>query len=147
VPILTSVHYDMRRFLALFALVALGACGTEIDQSTRPNNVAGVYHLVSLGGTVLPATIRADSVNLQVLEGTLTLGTDGSWEETLSINAQSAGVTQVQAVTTFGSWNNVRPNAYISFFDRVNNYQFTGTASGATIVLTTVEGGEMIYRH
>ena len=144
--ILTSVHNEMRRFLALFALAALGACGTEIDQSTRPNNVAGSYHLVSFGGIVLPASVRSDSVSVEVLEGTLELGTDGQWTETVSSKVQSAGMTQVQAVTTFGSWNNIRPSAYISFFDKVNNYGFSGTASGATIVLNTVSGEQLIYR-
>jgi hypothetical protein len=136
----------MRRFFALLALAALGACSSEIDQSTRPDNVAGSYHLVSYGGTILPATIRADSVNLQVLDGTLTLASDGEWSEVLSIQARSGGVTQVQAITTFGSWNNIRQFAYISFFDKLNNYQFSGTASGATVVLNTVNGDQLVYR-
>ncbi len=136
----------MRRILALLAFAALGACSSEIDQSTRPDNVAGVYHLVSFGGTILPATIRADSVNLQVLDGTLTLASDGEWSEVLSIQARSGGVTQVQAVITFGSWNNIRQFAYISFFDKANNYQFSGTASGATVVLNTINGDQLVYR-
>jgi hypothetical protein len=136
----------MRRFLALLALVALGACSQEIDQSTRPDNIVGSYHLVSFGGTVLPATIRADSVNLQVLDGTLILASDGQWSETVSVQVRSGGTTQVQAVTTFGSWNNVREFAYISFFDMTNNYQFSGTASGATVVLNTVNGDQLVYR-
>lgn len=136
----------MRRFLALLALAALGACSSEIDQSTRPDNVAGSYSLVSYGGTILPATIRADSVNLQVIDGTLTLSTDGEWSEVLSIQARAAGVTQVQATTTFGSWNNIRAFAYISFFDKLNNYQFSGTAAGATIVLNTINGDQLVYR-
>ncbi len=136
----------MRRILALLALTALGACSSEIDQSTRPVNVAGVYHLVSFGGTILPATIRADSVNLQVLDGTLTLASDGEWSEVLSVQARSGGVTQVQAVTTFGSWNNIRQFAYISFFDKANNYQFSGTASGATVVVNTLNGDQLVYR-
>jgi hypothetical protein len=136
----------MRRFLALLAIVALGACNQEIDQSTRPDNIVGSYHLVSFGGTILPATIRADSVNLQVLDGTLTLASDGQWSETISLQVRSAGATQVQAVTSFGNWNNIREVAYISFFDKANNYQFSGTASGATIVLNTVNGEQLVYR-
>jgi hypothetical protein len=136
----------MRRFLALFALAAVSACSSEIDQSTRPNNIVGSYQLVSFGGTVLPATIRADSVNLQVIDGTLTLASDGAWSEVISVQSRAGGVTQVLATTTFGSWNNVRPTAYISFFDRVNSYQFSGTASGGTVVLNTVNGEQLVYR-
>ena len=136
----------MKRFFALLAFAALGACGTEIDQSTRPDNIVGAYHLVTYGGNALPATIRADSVNRQVLDGTLSLSSDGQWSEVLSVKVSSGGVTQVQAITTFGSWNNIRQFAYISFFDMANNYQFSGTASGATIVLNTVNGDQLIYR-
>ncbi|MEO8333402.1 MAG: hypothetical protein ABI664_00420 [bacterium] len=136
----------MRRLFALLALVALGACTNEIDQSTRPDNIVGSYHLLSYGGTILPATIRADSVNLQVIDGTLILAADGAWSETLSVQSSFAGVMQVQPATTFGNWNNIRQFAYISFFDKLNNYQFSGTASGATIVLNTVNGDQLVYR-
>jgi hypothetical protein len=136
----------MRRFLALLALTALSACSEEIDQSTRPENIVGSYQLVTWGGATLPATIEADSVNLQVLDGTLTLTPDGSWTESLSVKASFGGVTQVEAETSFGSWNNIREFAYISFYDHANNYQFSGTASGATIVLTTVNGDQLVYR-
>jgi hypothetical protein len=136
----------MRRYLALLAFAALGACNSEIDQSTRPDNIVGSYQLLSFGGTTLPATIRADSINLQVIEGTLTLASDGAWSEVISLQVRAGGMTQVQAITTFGSWNNVRPTAYISFFDKVNSYQFSGTASGGTVVLNTVNGEELVYR-
>ncbi|MEO5817569.1 MAG: hypothetical protein ABIT20_20035 [Gemmatimonadaceae bacterium] len=136
----------MRRFLALLALTALSACSQEIDQSTRPENIVGEYHLVTYGGTVLPATVRSDSVTLQVLDGTLILSSDGAWSEALSVKAIFGGVTQVQAFTGSGSWNNIREFAYISFYDHANNYQFSGTASGATIVLTNVNGDQLVYR-
>jgi hypothetical protein len=136
----------MRRFLALLAVTALCACTNEIDQSTRPDNIVGTYHLQSWGGIPLPTVIRADSVTEQVLDGELILASDGSWSEVLSVEVTSAGVTQTQAVTTFGSWNNIREFAFISFFDKANNYQFTGTAAGATVVVNTVDGAQLVYR-
>ena len=136
----------MKRFFALAAVAILCACNNEIDQSTRPDNLVGAYHLVSFGGTVLPATIRADSVNEQVVDGELILASDGSWSEVVSIQVAAGGVTQTQAVSSFGSWNNVRQFAYISFFDKSNNYQFSGTAAGSTVVLTTVNGDQLLYR-
>jgi hypothetical protein len=136
----------MRRIFALLALAVLGACSQEIDQSTRPDNIVGTYHLVTYGGTTLPATIRADSVNLQLLDGTLIIASDGQWSETVSIQARFRGATQVDSETSFGSWNIIRDFAYISFFDKVNNYQFSGTASGATVVLNNVDGTQLVYR-
>jgi hypothetical protein len=136
----------MRRFLALLALTALSACSEEIDQSTRPDNIVGSYHLVTWGGATLPATIQSDSVNVQVLDGTLTLSSDGAWAESLSVKASFGGAAQVEAETSFGSWNNIREFAYISFYDHANNYQFSGTASGGTIVLNTVSGEQLVYR-
>jgi hypothetical protein len=137
----------MRRFFALVAVVVLSACTNEIDQSTRPDNIVGTYNLVSWSGALLPATVRADSLaTSKVLDGQLVLTADGQWTETVSIQATAAGVTQVQAVTSFGSWNNIREVAYISFYDLLNLYQFTGTAAGNTIVLVTVGGDQLVYR-
>ena len=135
----------MKRFFVLLALVALSACNNEIDQSTRPDNIVGSYHLVTWGGRALPATIRSDSVVVQVLDGTLVLASDHEWSETISVKTTRNGNTQVDAVTSFGSWNNIRPSAYIAFNDKVNLYQFSGTAAGSTIVLNTVAGDELVY--
>ena len=47
----------MRRFFALLAVAALSAsagCTSEIDQSTRPENLVGTYHLVSWGSVLAP---------------------------------------------------------------------------------------------
>ena len=77
---------------------------------------------------MLPATIRADSVNLQVIEGTLTtcygrlVGGDVEHQcagRRCDAGAGSDDVRQLEQIVQ---------TAYISFYDRVNNYQFTGTA-------------------
>jgi hypothetical protein len=136
----------MRRFFALVALTALCACGNEIDQSTRPDNVAGTYQLLSWGGVPLPATLQADAVNVQVTKGELILGSDGTWSEVLTLQVATSGGSQPQEVSSFGNWNNIRQFAYISFFDRQNNYQFSGTAAGGTVILTTVNGDQLVYR-
>ena len=135
----------MKRFLALAALAVLAACHNEIDQSTRPENIVGSYHLVTWGGRQLPTTIRSDSVVTQVLDGQLVLASDHAWSETISVKTTFKGTSQTQAVTSFGSWNNIRPSAYISFNDKLKLYQFSGTAAGNTIVLNTVAGDELVY--
>ena len=135
----------MKRILALVACVALAACNNEIDQSTRPDNIVGSYHLVTWGGRQLPTTIRSDSVVVQVLDGELVLASDHAWSETISVKTTFKGTSQTQPITTFGSWNNIRPSAYIAFNDKLNLYQFSGTAAGSTIVLNTVAGDELVY--
>lgn len=136
----------MRRILALAALVVLAACSNEIDQSTRPSNIVGTYQLASYGGTTLPVVIRSDSVKLEVLSGQLILTADGQWSETLGIRASFKGNTNVDNAISAGTWSNVRDYAYISFYDKVNGYPFSGTAAGGTVVLNTVNGEQLVYR-
>ena len=40
----------------------------------------------------------------------------------------------------------MREFAFISFYDKVNLYSFSGTASGNTVILTTVNGDQLVYR-
>jgi hypothetical protein len=136
----------MRRFLALAALVVLGACNNEIDQSTRPDNLVGTYKLVSWAGTPLPVTIRADSVRVEVLSGQLVLTSAREWSETLSLKGTYKGNSQIDAHLGAGTWSNVRDFADMSFYDKVNDYAFSGTAAGGTVVLTNVNGDQLVYR-
>ena len=136
----------MRRLLALAALVFATACNNEIDQSTRPDQLTGTYHLVTYGGTALPVVVRSDSVRLEVLSGQLTVTGDGQWSEALGVKSSFKGNTNVDNIISAGTWSNVREIAYISFYDKVNGYSFSGTASGGTIVLNTVGGDQLVYR-
>ena len=136
----------MRRILALAALLLTSACSNEIDQSTRPQNLVGEYQLVTFGGRPLPVVVRNDSVKVEILSGQLLINPDASWSEALSIKTSFKGNTSVDNDIAAGSWNNVRPSAYMSFYDKVNGYTFSGTGSGNTIVLNTVNGDQMVYR-
>ncbi len=136
----------MRRLLALAAVLLLAACNNEIDQSTRPDNLTGTYKLVTYGGTLLPVAIRSDSVKMEVLSGQLIINPDGTWSEAIGIKTSFKGNSSVDNVITAGSWSNVRPLAYMSFYDKVNGYSFSGTGSGGTIVLNTVAGDQLVYR-
>ena len=136
----------MRRFAALLALTILGACAYEIDESTRPENVAGTYLLVTYGGVALPATLRKDTVTVQVLAGTLALTPDGSWTEAITFKSTTGTVSRTVFDKGAGSWTIVREIAYLAFTDKLNGYRFSGTASGRTIVLQSSSGAEMVYR-
>ncbi|CAN5903990.1 hypothetical protein BH11GEM1_BH11GEM1_27770 [soil metagenome] len=137
----------MRRLAALLGLAALAACSTDIDQSTRPDNLAGTYHLVSLAGAPLPAATTIDTVSAQLVSGDLVLTADGMWTETLSLTTASpTGVKQLLTSSGAGTWVILRDFAYIAFTDRINAYSFSGIGSGNMVVLKTVGGQEMVYR-
>ena len=136
----------MRRFAALLALTFLWACTDEIDESTRPENIVGTYRLVTYGGSTLPTTRLVNTVAVQVLAGDLTLTADRNWTEALTLKTTTGGASQTFIEKGAGSWAIVREFAYISFNDKLNAFQFSGTASGRTIVLQSAGGAEMVYR-
>jgi hypothetical protein len=136
----------MRRLLALAALLVTGACTNEIDQSTRPINLSGVYNLVSYRGEPLPVVVRNDSVKKEILSGQFTIDADKLWSETLRVRTTFKGSSSIEFVLSAGSWSSVREIAYMSFYDRVNNYAFSGLAAGGSVVMTTVTGEQLIYR-
>ena len=137
----------MRRIASLLALVALTACSTDIDQSTRPDNIAGTYHLASLGGAPLPARTTIDSTTVQLVSGELVMTANGKWTEALAFTTlSSTGVKQATTSSGAGTWVILRDQAYIAFVDRLNAYWFSGVGSGNMIVLETVGGQRMVYR-
>ena len=137
----------MRRPLALIALLVLAACTNEIDQSTRPQNIIGSYHLLSYGGKTLPATIRADSLTVVVQAGTLVLNADRTWTESVDMTTSLRGtIIRSGSVGGAGTWAQVRQFAYLVFNDTVNGYQFSGLAAGGDVVLDNVGGEQLIYR-
>ena len=137
----------MRRLAAILGLAALTACNTDIDQSTRPDNIAGTYHLATLGGTPLPAATTVDSISAQLVSGELVLAVDGTWAESLTLTTVSpTGVKQTATSSGAGTWIILRDQAYIAFMDRLNAYSFSGVGSGNMIVLETTGGQQMVYR-
>ena len=137
----------MRRLAALLGLAALAACNTDIDQSTRPDFLAGTYHLVSLAGAPLPAPTTIDTVPAQLVSGGLVLRANGTWTETLFLTTASpAGVKKFVTSSGAGSWVILRDFAYIAFTDQTNAYSFSGIASGNMVVIKTAGGQEMVYR-
>ena len=136
----------MRRYAMVVALTILGACTNDIDQSTRPENVAGTYQLATYAGAVLPATRQVGTLTVRVVSGELILSTDRTWTETLTLRPTTPTTSQTFTELGAGTWNIIREYAYIAFTDTRNAYQFSGVASGRTIVLQSADGAEMIYR-
>ena len=136
----------LKRSAAVAVLAILGACTNDIDQSTRPDNVAGTYHLSTYAGAALPTTRQVDTLTVQVVSGELILGTDYTWTEALTLRPTTSTTSQTFTELGAGTWNIIRDYAYIAFTDKKNAYQFSGVASGRTIVLQSANGAQMIYR-
>jgi hypothetical protein len=136
----------MRRIAALLAVVFLAACTREIEQSTRPDTVAGTYQLRAYGGRSLPALVSADSSGTwEVVSGELVIATDQSWSETVNFRLTKGATVQNSTFGTSGSWVFLRDYAYMVFNDKVDNTQFTGTAAGGTITLELLTGNALVY--
>ena len=137
----------MRRIACLLVLVTFAACTTDVDESTRPDKIAGTYHLATMGGAPLPVPTRIDTTSFQVQAGELVMTAGGTWTESLDVTTLSpTGVQQAFKSTGEGTWVILRDQAYIAFMDRRNAYSFSGVGSGSMIVLQTKGGQQMVYR-
>ena len=137
----------MRRIAALLAVVFLAACTREIDQSTRPDTVAGTYQLRTYGGRSLPTLVSTDSAGTwEVVGGSLVIAADQSWSETVEYRLTKGAVSQLSTFGSSGSWAFMPEYAYMMFNDKVDNYQFTGTAAGGTVTLQMVNGNYLIFQ-
>jgi hypothetical protein len=136
----------MRRIAALLAVVLLGACTHEIDQSTRPASVTGTYQLHTYGGRSLPVVVSTDASGVwEIVSGQLIIGNDQSWSETVDYRVTKGTKVVTTSVGSSGSWTFMRDFAYMMFNDKVYNYQFTGTAAGGSVTLDLVDGNALVY--
>ena len=136
----------MRRIAALLAVVFLAACTREIEQSTRPETVMGTYQLSTYGGRSLPALVSSDTAGVwEVVGGELVIGSDQSWSETLNFRLTKGTKIQPASYGSSGSWVFLRDYAFMVFNDKVDNYQFSGTAAGGTVRLELVNGNSLVY--
>jgi hypothetical protein len=136
----------MRRYAALLAVVFLAACQTEIEQSTRPNSVAGSYQLRSYGGRSLPALVSSDSSGvLEITGGNLVIGADQSWSQTQDYRLTKGTKVQPASVGSSGSWVFLRDYAFMLFNDKVYNYQFSGTVAGRSVTLDLDNGSSLVF--
>jgi hypothetical protein len=137
----------MRRFALLVGIaLATASCTNEIDQSTRPDVVAGTYTLVSYGGA-LPATIGTDaSGTAQVVAGELVMSNDRTWVQTFTVSVTNGAASQTFLTSSEGTWAIIREQAYVNFNDKTNGYQFSGVAAGGQVTMYTQSGRQVIYR-
>lgn len=137
----------VRALVPALLLAALVGCSDEIEQSTRPDNVIGSYVAVTYQGRALPARVAGDSASADsLLASTLTLTADHRYSGTTTARSVRAGRASTRVVEESGSWALDPARALISFYDRVNGYQYGGIAAGGTLTVYFTNDARIVYR-
>ena len=131
----------MRAFISqtsrvLFAttLCVLAACGS--DSGTNPNNAAidGTYTLQTVNGSPLPFTIQSGANSLTLTKDVLTVGSNGSWTESIDYTETFNGQTSSGTDADGGSWT--RAGSSVTFYSNVTSGNaYTGTFSNDMLTL------------
>ena len=109
----------MHRIALLAALVALAACNND---ATSPSvSLVGTYSLRTVNGNPLPYTFSNGSV---LVSDQLTLNSDNSYVDLATFSNGSSAAEQ-------GFWSS--NNNVITFDDRTDGIQYTGSLSGSVL--------------
>lgn len=121
----------MRKLIALVALMATAACGS--DSPTNPNNasIAGTYSLTQINGNPLPFTLQSGTTTVVVLSDVMTVADGGTWSENGTYRVTQNGSTSTQTLADGGTWT--RAGSGVSFYSTsqaATSYEGTFTGSG-----------------
>jgi hypothetical protein len=129
----------MRRLVLAAVAMLLVACGG--DKATGPNGVTGNYTLRTVNGASLPATFYQDDVEKdQLFDGNISLSADNSWTGSLSVDAKAipSGVSLFHGPVPVSGTYSLTASS-ITVTDGVHGLSFTGTVSGGTMTLSTID--------
>lgn len=126
----------MRRFpkawVAVALLVAAGACGS--DDSTSPTiGASGTWSLQTINGTALPVTIGSGSQAVSVIASTLTISSNGNYNEVVTL--RPLGATSNTTFTEIGTWSFA--NGVVTFNDQTDGVTYTGAITGNSLTENT----------
>ena len=136
----------MRRIVLLLAAVGAIACAKD---STSPNlvtqGVAGVYGIATVNGQALPTLLgQNDTAKAELLSGSITLGTDSSFADVVSVRVTVPSGVTVQGDTIRGIYSMVGTTLVFEPSDGSGAYFLTVTD---THTLTEDDPGFLIvYR-
>jgi hypothetical protein len=92
----------MRVTLAALVLVAAVGCS---DSSTGPRTITGTYPLLNINGDALPALIdQSTNYTLEVTEGTISLGSNGTFTDSYTLRENDAGTIRTVTIPCSGNW-------------------------------------------
>ena len=126
----------MRRFpkawVAVALLIAAGACGS--DDSTSPAiGASGTWSLQTINGTALPTTIGSGSTAVSVIASTLTISSNGNYNEVVTL--RPLGATSNTTFTEIGTWSFA--NGVVTFNDQTDGVTYTGAITGNSLTENT----------
>lgn len=90
----------LRKQIAALSLCAILVNSLACHELTAPSPYAGVYALVSVGGTPVPAPW----IGAKVVSSTITLGNDGSYTRRVADTVYSGGSAQFIRTVERGRW-------------------------------------------
>lgn len=121
----------MRRLIALFAFLAVAACGGDSATNSLSSSIAGTYTLRSVNGAVLPYVEVVDNFKLELLSQTLTLTEGGSF------NTQGTIRTTVNTQVSTTNFSDT------GTYTRSGNALTLRTTSDSSTVTGTIAGGSL----
>jgi len=113
-------------------LVAAVACGS--DDSTSPVlGASGTWSLQTINGTALPVTIGSGSQAVSVISSTLTISSNGNYNEVVTLRPLGAASNTI--FTEIGTWSFT--NGVVTFNDQTDGITYTGSISGNSLTENT----------
>lgn len=97
----------MRKLIALIALAAAAACGSDTSTPSEPlvESLAGVYTLQTMNGSALPYTIAVSSTTTVIIDSDVLTMTDaGVWSETVLYREVESGTSTNATDEYEGTW-------------------------------------------
>lgn len=116
------------------------------DNSTNPStaDISGTYSLQSVGGTAIPYTFQSSGSTVTLTSDILTVGSDGTWSETVNYQQVANGQTTTNSVNDGGTWT--RSGTSVSFYSQTNGIvAYTGTYSTDTLTLDDGSGSAQVF--
>jgi len=113
-------------------LVAAAACGSN-DSTSPPLGASGTWSLQTINGTALPVTIGSGSQAVSVISSTLTISSNGNYNEVVTLRPLGAASNTI--FTEIGTWSFT--NGVVTFNDQTDGITYTGSISGNSLTENT----------
>jgi hypothetical protein len=135
----------MRRIVVLFALAGIAACGGDATSPSVPRAVEGTYHLASVNGQAMPLLLaKNDTATLELLDGSVALGTDGTFLDIIRLRRTQGGGPVIESDTISGTFLHVGSTLLFQPGDQSGNYFMTVTDEQT--LTETDPGVVIVYR-
>lgn len=135
------------RRAALLACIPLTFTLACNDSSTNPttSDISGTYSLQSVGGATLPVTVQSGTTTVTLTSDVLTVGSDGTWSETESVQQVANGQTTTSTLDDGGTWTLSGTN--VSFYSQSSQVTaYSGAYNSNTLTLDNGDGQAQVFR-